>query len=79
MYQPHVINMVSTKKIEENNSFFADCHSEEDGTPPEPIPAWDKQDERSPDDVISWIEFTENTTFHGVKYIFDDKPYRIRR
>ena len=27
----------------------------------------------------SWEEFTKKTTFHGVKYVFDQKPMRMRR
>ena len=27
----------------------------------------------------SWGEFTKNTTFHGVKYIFEKSPHRFRR
>lgn len=32
-------------------------------------------------DGITWNEFTKNTTFHGIKYIFDASPtaYRTRR
>ena len=26
-----------------------------------------------------WKEFTSNTTFHGIRYIFIDGPLRIRR
>ena len=29
--------------------------------------------------VTDWNEFTQNTTFHGVKYIFEDSSFRIRR
>ena len=29
-------------------------------------------------DVVTWTEFTENSTFHGVKYIFNS-DYRSRR
>ena len=29
--------------------------------------------------VAKWSEFTQNTTFHGVKYIFDQTPLQIRR
>ena len=32
-----------------------------------------------PEEVISWNEFAQNTTFHGIKYIFDKKPIGIRR
>ena len=27
----------------------------------------------------TWSDFTKNTTFHGVKYIFDRRPYKLRR
>lgn len=30
-------------------------------------------------DEPSWQDFTRNTTFHGMKYVFDSKPIRIRR
>ena len=29
--------------------------------------------------VAKWSEFTQNTTFHGVKYIFDQTPLQLRR
>ena len=29
--------------------------------------------------VMDWNEFTQNTTFHGVKYIFEDSHFRLRR
>jgi hypothetical protein len=30
--------------------------------------------------IESWSEFTQHTTFHGVKYIFDnDNPHKWRR
>ena len=28
---------------------------------------------------LEWSEFTQNTTFHGVKYIFEDTPFKLRR
>ena len=31
------------------------------------------------EDVPTWDEFTQTTTFHGVRYIFDKTPCRIRR
>ena len=30
-------------------------------------------------DVPSWGEFTQTTTFHGVKYIFNKTPSKLRR
>ena len=32
-----------------------------------------------PDVVPSWDEFTQTTTFHGVRYIFDKSPNKLRR
>ena len=40
------------------------------------------QKEKDPLDevkVVDWNEFTQNTTFHGVKYIFEESPFRLRR
>lgn len=31
------------------------------------------------DEVVTWDIFTKNTTFHGVKYVFDKSTYRFRR
>ncbi len=31
------------------------------------------------DEVPTWDEFTQKTTFHGVRYIFDETPFRVRR
>lgn len=31
------------------------------------------------EEIITWTEFTQNTTFHGLKYIFDEKPFGLRR
>ena len=38
-----------------------------------------KQDVKDEIKVSSWNEFTQNTTFHGVKYIFEDTPIKMRR
>ena len=29
--------------------------------------------------VMDWNEFTQHTTFHGIKYIFEESPFRLRR
>ena len=29
--------------------------------------------------VPMWMEFTQRTTFHGIRYIFDPSPYRMRK
>ena len=34
---------------------------------------------KTPDDIPSWDEFTQTTTFHGVRYIFDKTPFKLRR
>ena len=31
------------------------------------------------DGIPSWDEFTQTTTFHGVRYIFDKSPNKLRR
>ena len=31
------------------------------------------------DEIPTWDEFTQTTTFHGVRYIFDKTPFKIRR
>ena len=28
---------------------------------------------------MKWEDFTNNTTFHGIRYIFSNGPFRIRR
>jgi len=28
---------------------------------------------------VSWQDFTQNTTFHGIKYIFNKAPFKGRR
>ena len=38
-----------------------------------------KQDGKDKIKVSDWNEFTQNTTFHGVKYIFEDTPIKMRR
>ena len=30
-------------------------------------------------DLLSWDEFTQSTTFHGVRYIFQRNHFKIRR
>ena len=32
-----------------------------------------------PDALPTWDEFTQKTTFHGVRYIFDKTRFKIRR
>ena len=34
------------------------------------------QDDES---LATWTNFTQNTSFHGIKYIFVDSPIRLRR
>ena len=34
--------------------------------------------ERS-DDLLSWDDFTQSTTFHGVRYIFQRNHFKVRR
>ncbi len=36
--------------------------------------AWqDLAEKAKQDDIPKWDEFTQNTTFHGIKYIFDSE------
>ena len=51
-----------------------------------PVKAWDdppptpKQGLKlDSDGVPSWGEFTQTTTFHGVRYIFNKSPNKLRR
>ena len=51
-----------------------------------PVKAWDdppptpEQGQKlDPDGVPTWDEFTQTTTFHGVRYIFDKSPNKLRR
>ncbi len=37
------------------------------------------ESEKNEAEEVTWDTFTRNTTFHGVKYIFDESPYRFRR
>ena len=57
-----------------------------DDPPPTPDVGQGKKQEQPPgynnkdsEDVPTWDEFTQTTTFHGVRYIFDKTPFRIRR
>ena len=47
-----------------------------DDPPPQVDQDWRKGD---PEDVPTWDEFSQKTTFHGVRYIFDKTPFRTRR
>ena len=47
-----------------------------DDSPPTPEQGKTKS---GPDGVPSWDEFTQTTTFHGVRYIFDKSPNKLRR
>ena len=29
--------------------------------------------------VQTWTEFSQNTSFHGIKYIFDGEHFKVRR
>ena len=31
------------------------------------------------EDIPTWDVFTRTTTFHGIRYIFDKTPFRLRR
>ena len=49
-----------------------------DDSPPTPQVGqwWRKGD---PEEIPTWDEFSQKTTFHGVRYIFDKTPFRTRR
>ena len=36
-------------------------------------------DKERSDDLLSWDEFTQSTTFHGVRYIFQRNYFKVRR
>ena len=38
--------------------------------PPKPV---------DPEELVSWDQFTQSTTFHGVKYIFGAQQFKLRR
>ena len=44
---------------------------------PEEKTTEDSRDQRN--DVQTWEGFTQNTTIHGVKYIFDKSHFKLRR
>ena len=50
---------------------------------PPPTPEQGQKQSQSlkpdPDGAPSWDEFTQTTTFHGVRYIFDKSPNKLRR
>ena len=46
---------------------------------PPPTPEQGQDLKLDPDGVPSWDEFTQTTTFHGVRYIFDKSPNKLRR
>ena len=53
-----------------------------DGPPPTPeVDQGQGHDGRSSakDEIPTWDDFTQTTTFHGVRYIFDKTPFKIRR
>ena len=52
----------------------SDKPQQSDGSPPDKDAS-----SSSPTDQRTWAEFTQNTTFHGVKYIFEQTPFRFRR
>lgn len=39
----------------------------------------EEEDRPAPEDVPTWDEFAQKTTFHGVRYMFDKTPFRVRR
>ena len=47
-----------------------------DDPPPRVGQEWRKGDA---EEVPTWDEFSQKTTFHGVRYIFDKTPFRTRR
>ena len=73
-----------SKKKTENNA--ENKHTKPLGPPsgawddPPPTPQvgqwWKKGD---PEEIPTWDEFSQKTTFHGVRYIFDKTPFRTRR
>ena len=38
-----------------------------------------KNDFTEIDEGVSWRNFTQNTTFHGIKYVFGDATSMVRR
>ena len=39
----------------------------------------DQGSEKDSEDRPTWDHFTQRTTFHGIRYIFDQTPFRLRR
>ena len=37
------------------------------------------EDHREAISAARWQHFTDNTTFHGIRYIFEETPFTIRR
>ena len=54
-----------------------DMNSEKPQNVSQTVPAW--TDSQTEEGVRTWNEFTQNTTFHGVKYIFERNQHKIRR
>ena len=39
----------------------------------------DKMNQTHYEEFLTWNDFIQRTTFHGVKFIFDKTPYFLRR
>ena len=42
------------------------------------VRAWGPGDSEA-DRIVTWDDFTQSTTFHGVRYIFQRNHFRLRR
>ena len=74
-------NVLTSEDKVEKKALFSKPVKAWDDPPPTPKPG-QKQDQAQkldPDGVPSWDEFTQTTTFHGVRYIFDKSPNKLRR
>ena len=67
-------------KIEPKSLFSVQVKAWDD---PPPTPEQGQKQGQGPkldlDGAPSWDEFTQTTTFHGVRYIFDKSPNKLRR
>ena len=64
-----------------NRNMVVTYHGQSPGNPPEkkPIDQWGSEEVKGDEENVTWDTFTQNTTFHGVKYVFNRSQYRFRR
>ena len=72
-YTPQEYSTVHNREqgfVNKTNSNYKEIHEQDSGDPTR---------KKSVEDLPTWGDFTQSTTFHGVRYIFQRNHFKVRR